>query len=189
MEKKYLKTSEYAKLIDMSQRTVIRLFHEGKLAGYQNTDTKTIRVLNPNYKNDMTFEGMQGFVFNNVTYPLNNYLAFVIKEPFLTKSWHKVSNKVSLTAEILMLAYQDKQYDSFVEEWQAIMQMSADVLGNKTLALVKNYGSSKIDQRMGARLLGLDKSCRNLEAELPIICQLLKSLYESKLLIEKLVKQ
>ena len=68
------------------------------------------------------------------------------------------------------------------------MQMPADVLGNKTLALIKNYESSKIDQRMGARLLALDKSCRNLEAELPIICQFLKSLYESKLLIEKLVK-
>ena len=189
LEKKYLKTSEYAKLMDMSQRTVIRLFHEGKLAGYQNADTKTIRVLNPNYGKNMTFEGMQGFVFNNVTYPLNNYLAFVIKEPSLTKAWHKVSNKVSLTAEILMLVYQDKQYHSFVEEWQAIMQMPADVLGNKTLALVKNYESSKIDQRMGARLLALDKSCRNLETELPIICQLLKSLYESKLLIEKLVKQ
>lgn len=175
--------------MDMSQRTVIRLFHEGKLVGYQNADTKTIRVLNPNYENDMTFEGMQDFVFNKVTYPLNNYLAFVIKEPSLTKVWHKVSNKVSLTAEILMLAYQDKKYGSFVEEWQAIMQMPADVLGNRILALVKNYESSKIDQRMSARLLALDKSCRNLETELPIICQLLKSLYESKLLTEKLVKQ
>lgn len=189
MEKKYLKTSEYANLMDMSQRTVIRLFHEGKLAGYQNADTKTIRVLNPNYESVMTFEGMQDFVFSKVTYPLNNYLAFVIKEPSLTKIGHKVSNKVSLTAELLMLAYQDKQYCSFVEEWQAIMQMPADVLGNKILALVKNYESNKVDQRMGARLLALDKSCRNLEVELSIICQLLKSLYESKLLIDKLVKQ
>lgn len=184
-----MKTSEYAKLMDMSQRTVIRLFHEGKLAGYQNADTKTIRVLNPNYGNDMTFEGMQDFVFNKVTYPLNNYLAFVIKEPSLTKLWYKVSNKVSLTAELLMLAHQDKQYHSFAEEWQAIMQRPADDLSNRTLALVKNYESNKTDQRMGERLLSLDKSCRNLETELSIICQLLKSLFESKLLTEKLVKQ
>lgn len=189
MEKKYLKTSEYANLMDMSQRTVIRLFHEGKLAGYQNADTKTIRVLNPNYENDMTFEGLQDFVFNKVTYPLNNYLAFVIKDPSLTKLWHKMSNKVSLTAELLMLAYQDKQYHSFAEEWQVIMQIPAGVLGNKVLALVKNYESSKIDQRMDALLLSLDKVCRNLDAELPMICQLLKSLYESKLLTEKLVEQ
>ena len=73
LEKKYLKTSEYASLMDMSQRTVIRLFHEGKLKGYQNADTKTIRVLNPNYGNNMTFVGMQDFVFNKVTYPLPNY--------------------------------------------------------------------------------------------------------------------
>lgn len=189
LEKKYLKTSEYAKLMDMSQRTVIRLFHEGKLAGYQNTDTKTIRVLNPNYENDMTFEGLQDFVFNNVTYPLNNYLAFVIKEPSFTKLWHKMSNKVSLTAELLMLAYQDKQYHSFADEWQAIMQIPVDVLANRVLVLVKNYESSKIDQRMSTRLLLLDKSCRNLEAELPVICKLLKSLCESNLLVEKLLKQ
>lgn len=175
--------------MDMSQRTVIRLFHEGKLAGYQNADTKTIRVINPNYENDMTFEGLQDFVFNNVTYPLNNYLAFVIKKPSLIKLWYKVSNKVSLTAKLLMLAYQDEQYHSFAEEWQAIMQMPVDELSNKALALAKNYESSKIDQRMGALLLSLSKVCRNLETELPIICQLLKSLYESKLLAEKLMKQ
>lgn len=136
----------------------------------------------------MTFEGMQDFVFNNITYPLNNYLAFVIKEPSLTKIWHQVLKKTSLTAELLMLAYQDKQYYSFAEEWQAIMQMPADDLSNRTLALVKNYESNKTDQRMGARLLSLDKSCRNLETELPVICKLLKSLYESNLLIEKLLK-
>lgn len=184
-----MKTSEYASLMDMSQRTVIRLFHEGKLKGYQNADTKTIRVLNPNYGNNMTFEGMQDFVFNKVTYPLNNYLAFVIKEPSLAKLWHKVSNKVSLTAKLLMLAYQDKQYHSFAEEWQAIMQMPADELSNKALALVKNYKSSKIDQRISALLCSLDKSCRNLEVELPTICKLLKSLYESNLLTEKLMKR
>ena len=136
----------------------------------------------------MTFEGMQDFVFNKVTYPLNNYLAFVIKEPSLTKIWHQVLKKTSLTAELLMLAYQDKQYYSFAEEWQVIMQMPVDDLGNKALALVKNYKSSKIDQRMGTRLLLLDKGCRNLEVELPVICQLLKTLYESKRLTEKLMK-
>lgn len=47
--KKYLKTSEYAKLMGIHYRTAARHFHSGLLKGYQDENTKTIYIENPNY--------------------------------------------------------------------------------------------------------------------------------------------
>jgi len=42
--KKYLKTSEYAKLMGIHYHTAARHFHRGKLKGHQDEDTKTIYI-------------------------------------------------------------------------------------------------------------------------------------------------
>lgn len=47
MEKDYIKISEYAKRMSIHPRTVYRHFHNGKLEGYQDEDTKTIYLKNP----------------------------------------------------------------------------------------------------------------------------------------------
>jgi predicted site-specific integrase-resolvase len=47
--KKYLKTSEYAQLMGIHYRTAARHFHSGLLNGYQDENTKTIYIENPNY--------------------------------------------------------------------------------------------------------------------------------------------
>ena len=44
---KYIKPSQYAKIVGLHYRTIIRKFHEGKIKGYQ--DGKTILLLNPLY--------------------------------------------------------------------------------------------------------------------------------------------
>lgn len=46
---KYLKTTDYAKMIGCSQRTVHRNFHLGCIKGYQDPATKTIYIENPEY--------------------------------------------------------------------------------------------------------------------------------------------
>ena len=47
---KYLKTAQYAKLYNMNRRTVINNFHKGFIPGYQDKNTKTIYILNPEYQ-------------------------------------------------------------------------------------------------------------------------------------------
>ena len=47
---KYIKTSQYATLFNMKQYTVTRLFHAGKIKGFQDPDTKTIFLNNPEYE-------------------------------------------------------------------------------------------------------------------------------------------
>ena len=46
---KYLKTTDYAKMIGCTQRTVHRNFHLGRIKGYQDPVTKTIYIENPEY--------------------------------------------------------------------------------------------------------------------------------------------
>ena len=48
--RKYIKTSEYAKMMGIHYRTAARHFHNGSLAGYQDPNTKTIYIENPEYK-------------------------------------------------------------------------------------------------------------------------------------------
>ena len=47
---KYIKPSQYAKIVGLHYRTIIRKFHEGKIEGYH--DGKTILLLNPLYNNE-----------------------------------------------------------------------------------------------------------------------------------------
>ena len=47
---KYLKTSQYAKIYNLNRRTVINNFHKGFIAGYQDPNTHTIYILNPEYQ-------------------------------------------------------------------------------------------------------------------------------------------
>lgn len=54
--KKYLKTSEYAKLMGIHYRTAARYFHMGKLKGYQDKDTRTIYIENPEYNSNKSQE-------------------------------------------------------------------------------------------------------------------------------------
>ena len=49
-EGKYIKTSQYANLVNQQRATVTRHFHEGKIPGYQDKDTGTIYLENPDYK-------------------------------------------------------------------------------------------------------------------------------------------
>ena len=48
--KKYLKTSEYAKKVGLHYRTVVRHFKNGWIDGYQDPNTGTMFLLNPEYK-------------------------------------------------------------------------------------------------------------------------------------------
>lgn len=48
--RKYIKTSEYAKIYGISQRTVINNFHKGIIEGKQDLTTKTIYIKNPEYQ-------------------------------------------------------------------------------------------------------------------------------------------
>lgn len=47
---KYIKPSEYAKIMDMHVLTVRQHFHAGKIEGIQDPDTGMIKLLNPLYK-------------------------------------------------------------------------------------------------------------------------------------------
>ena len=47
--RKYIKTSEYAKIYGISQRTVINNFHKGMIEEEQDLTTKTIYIKNPEY--------------------------------------------------------------------------------------------------------------------------------------------
>lgn len=49
---KYIKTAQYAALINRTQRTVIKNFHKGLIPGYQDKVTKTIYIENPEYKDN-----------------------------------------------------------------------------------------------------------------------------------------
>lgn len=48
--KKYLKTSEYAKLMGINYRTAAKHFHKGYIPGFQDPSTNTIYIQNPEYK-------------------------------------------------------------------------------------------------------------------------------------------
>lgn len=50
--KKYIKPSEYAKIVDLNYRTIIRKFYEGNIEGYK--DGKSILLLNPLYEENKT---------------------------------------------------------------------------------------------------------------------------------------
>ena len=50
----YMKTSEYAKLMGVTQRTIINNFHKGLIPGYQDSKTNTIYIENPHYKTTIT---------------------------------------------------------------------------------------------------------------------------------------
>lgn len=47
---KYIKPSEYAKIMDMHVLTVRKHFHDGKIEGIQDPDTGMIKLLNPLYQ-------------------------------------------------------------------------------------------------------------------------------------------
>lgn len=70
MMKKYLKTSEYAKLMGIHYRTVARHFHMGKLKGYQDEDTKTIYIENPEYNSNKN-QGNRAVLYSRVSSSTN----------------------------------------------------------------------------------------------------------------------
>lgn len=47
--KKYIKPSEYAEMMSITKKTVYIHFHEGKIKGYQDENTGTIYIENPEY--------------------------------------------------------------------------------------------------------------------------------------------
>ena len=80
MTSKYIKVSQYAKLMGLHPLTVNKNFHKGLIDGYQDKNTKTIFILNPEYNN------------NN----LNNFSNKVILYARVSSS----SNKLSLDGQI-----------------------------------------------------------------------------------------
>ena len=52
MTSKYIKVSQYAKLMGLHPLTVNKNFHKGLIDGYQDKNTKTIFILNPEYNNN-----------------------------------------------------------------------------------------------------------------------------------------
>ena len=68
--KKYLKTSEYAKLMGIHYRTAARHFHMGKLKGYQDEDTKTIYIENPEYNSNKN-QGNRAVLYSRVSNSTN----------------------------------------------------------------------------------------------------------------------
>lgn len=48
-KQKYIKVSQYAKYMGLTTKTVLIHFHQGKIKGYQNPETKTIFIENPEY--------------------------------------------------------------------------------------------------------------------------------------------
>lgn len=80
MTSKYIKVSQYAKLMGLHPLTVNKNFHKGLIDGYQDKNTKTIFILNPEYNN------------NN----LNNFSNKVILYARVSSS----SNKPSLDGQI-----------------------------------------------------------------------------------------
>lgn len=52
-EPKYLKTSQYAQLVNQQRATVTKHFHKGLIHGYQDPTTGTIYIENPNYKKNL----------------------------------------------------------------------------------------------------------------------------------------
>lgn len=49
MKAKYIKVPEYAKYVGLKPRTINTHFHQGKIKGFQDPDTKTIYIENPEY--------------------------------------------------------------------------------------------------------------------------------------------
>lgn len=56
MNNKYIKLSKYAKHIGVSYLTALKYFHAGKIEGYQDKDTLSIYILNPEYKQNQRLE-------------------------------------------------------------------------------------------------------------------------------------
>lgn len=52
MISKYIKVSQYAKIMGLHPLTVNRHFHQGLIDGYQDKITKTIYLVNPEWKKD-----------------------------------------------------------------------------------------------------------------------------------------
>lgn len=71
MTSKYLKTSQYAKMMNQHQRTVIRNFHLGRIDGYQDPNTKTIYILNPEYKNKINDKQKRAILYARVSSTTN----------------------------------------------------------------------------------------------------------------------
>lgn len=68
---KYLKTSQYAKLINVTQRTVIRNFHAGRIKGFQDPETKTIYILNPEYVDNTSSNNKRVILYARVSSSTN----------------------------------------------------------------------------------------------------------------------
>lgn len=46
---KYIKPRQYSKLTGIGYKTVIKMFYNGQIQGFQNPDTKSIYLNNPEY--------------------------------------------------------------------------------------------------------------------------------------------
>lgn len=55
---KYIKPRQYAELMSLSMTTVYRHFKAGKICGYQDENTGTIYILNPEYESSQDREGV-----------------------------------------------------------------------------------------------------------------------------------
>lgn len=67
---KYIKASEYAKIVGLHYRTIIRKYHEGKIEGYKNG--KTILLLNPLYvENNNKKDGTRAILYARVSSSIN----------------------------------------------------------------------------------------------------------------------
>lgn len=71
MEPKYIKPSEYAKIMSMHVLTVRKHFHKGLIKGKQDPDTGTIKLLNPLYKGENETTGKRAILYARVSSTTN----------------------------------------------------------------------------------------------------------------------
>ena len=67
MEPKYIKPSEYAKIMSMHVLTVRKHFHKGLITGKQDHETGTIKLLNPLYKGENETTGKRAILYARVS--------------------------------------------------------------------------------------------------------------------------
>ena len=71
MEAKYIKLSDNAKFMGINYRTAWIHFHKGKLNGYQDSDTNTIYIENPEYNNIPTNNSKRAVLYARVSSTTN----------------------------------------------------------------------------------------------------------------------
>ena len=71
MEPKYIKPSEYAKIMSMHVLTVRKHFHKGLIKGKQDPETGTIKLLNPLYKGENETTNKRAILYARVSSTTN----------------------------------------------------------------------------------------------------------------------